>query len=100
RRPPRLPLFPYTTLFRSPTKQAVLDMKSTLDEAGIANQDPALRSAARQAFYNTSKFTLRDLKNRANQAQLKADFEAYLDGFSPKDRKSTRLNSSHVKISY
>ena len=42
-----------------------------------------LRRAAGQAFYNTSKFTLRDLKARASQQQLKADFEAYLDGFSP-----------------
>ncbi|HII93541.1 MAG TPA: SAM-dependent DNA methyltransferase, partial [Methanosarcina sp.] len=39
--------------------------------------------AAGQAFYNTSKFTLRDLRSRASQQQLKADFEAYLDGFSP-----------------
>jgi len=42
-----------------------------------------LRQAAGQAFYNTSRFTLRDLRNRASQSQLKADFEAYLDGFSP-----------------
>ena len=34
-------------------------------------------------FYNTSKFTLSDLRARASQAQLKADFEAYLDGFPP-----------------
>jgi type I restriction enzyme M protein len=65
------------------TKPAVLQMKSSLDSAGVANQDAALRQAAGQAFYNTSKFTLRDLKNRASQQQLKADFEAYLDGFSP-----------------
>ncbi len=66
-----------------PTKQAVLDMKSALDRAGIVHQDQALRQAAGQAFYNTSRFTLRDLKSRASQQQLKADFEAYLDGFSP-----------------
>src|SRR5438105_1796860 len=66
-----------------PTKQTVLDMKASLDKAGITNQDQALRQAAGQAFYNTSKFTLRDLKARATQQQLKADFEAYLDGFSP-----------------
>jgi type I restriction enzyme M protein len=65
------------------TKQDVLDMKSRLDEAGIANQDAALKQASCQAFYNTSAFTLRDLKSRAKQQQLKADFEAYLDGFSP-----------------
>src|ERR1041384_13502 len=64
-------------------KQAVLDMKTSLDEAGLVNQDQALRQAADQAFYNTSKFTLRDLKARASQQQLRADFEAYLEGFSP-----------------
>lgn len=66
-----------------PTKADVLSMKENLDQAGITNQDAALRQAAGEAFYNTSKFTLRDLRNRASQAQLKADFEAYLDGFSP-----------------
>lgn len=65
------------------TKPAVLQMKANLDKAGIANQDAALRQAAGQAFYNTSPFTMRDLRNRASQAKLKADFEAYLDGFSP-----------------
>ena len=69
--------------FLEPTKQAVLDMKASLDRANITNQDQALRQAAGQAFYNTSKFTMRDLKARASQQQLKADFEAYLDGFSP-----------------
>jgi type I restriction enzyme M protein len=81
-------ILPMTVLRRldavlAPTKQAVLDMKASLDKAGIANQDQALRQAAVQAFYNTSKFTLRDLKARTSQQQLKADFEAYLDGFSP-----------------
>ena len=65
------------------TKQAVLEMRATLDKAGITNQDQALRQAAGQAFYNTSRFTMRDLRSRASQQQLKADFEAYLDGFSP-----------------
>ncbi len=81
-------ILPMTVLRRldavlEPTKQAVLDMKASLDKAGITNQDQALRQAAGQAFYNTSRFTLRDLKARASQQQLKADFEAYLDGFSP-----------------
>jgi hypothetical protein len=43
-----------------PTKQAVLDMRASLDQAQIVNQDPALRQAAAEAFYNTSKFTLRE----------------------------------------
>lgn len=65
------------------TKQAVLDMKKTLDAAGIDNQWPALCNAAGQAFCNASPFLLRDLTSRAKKQTLKADFEAYLDGFSP-----------------
>lgn len=66
-----------------PTKQAVLDMHEQLTSVGIDNQDQALRVASGQAFYNTSPFTLRQLSNRATQQQLRSDFEAYLDGFSP-----------------
>ena len=65
------------------SKQAVLDMKETLDKAGVVEQDAALRQVAGQAFYNTSRFTMRDLRARASRQQLRADFEAYLDGFSP-----------------
>ena len=65
------------------SKQDVLDMKAVLDQAGVVEQNSALRQAAGQAFYNTSKFTLRDLRARASRQQLAADFEAYLDGFSP-----------------
>ena len=81
-------ILPMTVLRRldsvlEPTKQAVLDMKASLDKAGITHQEISLRQAAGQSFYNTSSFTLRDLKARASQQMLKADFEAFLDGFSP-----------------
>ena len=81
-------ILPMTVLRRldavlEPTKQAVLDMKARLDEMGITDQKVALRQAAGQAFYNTSKFTLQDLRARANQQRLRADFEDYLVGFSP-----------------
>ena len=81
-------ILPMTVLRRldavlEPTKQAVLAMKASLDKSAIVHQDAPLRQAAGQAFYNTSKFTLRDLRARSSQQQLKADFEAYLDGFSP-----------------
>ena len=66
-----------------PTKAAVLKLKAQLDIAGVANQHAALSQAAGEAFYNASPFTLRDLKARTHQQHLKADFEAYLDGFSP-----------------
>ena len=65
------------------SKPAVLDLKAALDQASVIEQDQALRSASGHGFYNTSKFTLRDLRARANRQQLRADFEAYLDGFSP-----------------
>ena len=65
------------------TKQRVMDMKAKLDAAGITNQTDALCVTAGQAFCNTSPFRLRDLTARAKQQQLKADFIAYLDGFSP-----------------
>lgn len=65
------------------TKAAVLDMKKKLDDAGIDNQWPALCNAAGQAFCNASPFLLRDLTSRSKKQTLKADFEAYLDGFSP-----------------
>src|SRR6201997_5406970 len=48
-----------------PTKAAVLAMKARLDAAGITEQKAALCQAAGEAFFNASKFTLRDLKARA-----------------------------------
>lgn len=65
------------------TKPAVLVMKKQLDAAKIDNQWPALCNAAGQAFCNASPFLLKDLTSRAKAQTLKADFIAYLDGFSP-----------------
>ena len=70
-------ILPMTVLRRldavlEPTKQAVLDMKTWLDEQGIVEQKETLRQAAGQAFYNTSKFTLHDLRARASRQQLKS----------------------------
>lgn len=64
------------------TKQRVLATKETLDAAKILNQEQALRDAAGQDFYNTSAFTLRDLRAITGQTKLRQSFEAYLDGFS------------------
>jgi type I restriction enzyme M protein len=66
-----------------PTKQKVLATRAMLDEARITEQRAALCNASGHAFYNTSRFTLRDLKSRGSQQQLVADFEDYLNGFSP-----------------
>ncbi|MBR1709764.1 MAG: SAM-dependent DNA methyltransferase [Clostridia bacterium] len=65
------------------TKDSVLKMKTMLDTAGVDNQWPALCNAAGQAFCNASPFLLKDLTSRGKAQTLKADFIAYLDGFSP-----------------
>src|SRR5438067_3913347 len=66
RRPPRSTLFPYTTLFRSPSVLALVGAGHPLDR----------RSPVRVAEYHSATRT------------------------GERDRKSTRLNSSHVSISY
>src|SRR5260221_591739 len=76
RRPPRSTLFPYTTLFRSLTKW---------------------RLYAKLHRYQPFRYGQRSRPGRVYQAG-KRDKET--NGRSPKDRKSTRLNSSHTVISY
>ncbi len=66
-----------------PTKQDVLEAKKLMDDAGVTEQHGALCQAAGHGFYNKSPFKLQDFKARASQQQLRQDFEAYLDGFSP-----------------
>ena len=66
-----------------PTKEAVLDIKKWMDDEKIIDQEGPLKDAAGQQFYNASRFKLRDLRNRNSQQQLREDFVAYLDGFSP-----------------
>src|SRR3712207_8757613 len=73
RRPPRSTLFPYTTLFRS------RDRRGAASAAGRAHEHGA-RAAARD----------RALQQRAASGA----------GRARRDRKSTRLNSSHANISY
>ena len=65
------------------SKPAVLEMKKKLDDAGITNQTATLCNVTGEPFCNSSPFCLKDLKSRTKAQQLKSDFEAYLDGFSP-----------------
>jgi type I restriction enzyme M protein len=81
-------ILPFTVLRRldavlEPTKNKVMELKRVLDEAKIVEQDESLRAAAGQAFWNTSPFTMRELRGRSSQTRLQQDFLAYLDGFSP-----------------
>lgn len=69
-----------------PTKQAVLDevdfQKNQMDATEL-DEEP-LKSASGYVFYNTSKWTLKQLHHTAtnNQQILLANFEEYLNGFS------------------
>ena len=65
------------------SKPDVLATKRILDEAQITEQDAPLQAAARHNFWNASQFTLNDLRAAATPQRLRADFQAYLDGFSP-----------------
>ena len=66
-----------------PKHDEVVAAKKRFEMDGVTvDIDPALCGIAGQAFVNKSDFTLRDLKSRTNQQQLRKDFIDYLDGFS------------------
>src|SRR5437588_7262231 len=87
RRPPRSPLFPYTTLFRS-ARTGDLDLLQRLDRLLAAIARRRLHVLAQHVLGLVAHFTDR-IERRARI--LKNHRE---------DRKSTRLNSSHTVISY
>src|SRR3712207_7933573 len=76
RRPPRSTLFPYTTLFRSPRRRPPAPPRRRPDAQPRVLRAPARRGQGR------------DPEGDHQQAR------------QARDRKSTRLNSSHANISY
>lgn len=70
-----------------PTKAAVMEeLAFQRDEAGFTEWDETgLRDASGYVFYNTSEWTLQRLHDTATNSQqiLQANFEEYLNGFSP-----------------
>src|SRR5690606_39922183 len=97
RRPPP-PLFPYTTLFRSElgTRDENGDFIYYDDPADIfANKDPRLWGTV---IYPGSTFRGQPVEIQAGVLRWNESTNSYQAITS--DRKSTRLNSSHVKISY
>src|SRR3712207_8766207 len=80
RRPPRSTLFPYTTLFRS---------------------DPASRPGSRRAFAGLAHGLGRLANDEVHEPPGDVDDALGIaPGQRGRDRKSTRLNSSHANISY
>jgi type I restriction enzyme M protein len=64
----------------APTKGAVIKMNENLDAKGITVKKGFLEAAAKQHFYNTSKFTFDILL--ADPDNIKDNFENYLNHFS------------------
>lgn len=62
------------------TKQDVIKMDEDLDKRGILVKKGFLESAAKQKFYNTSKFTFEILLS--DPENIKDNFESYLNHFS------------------
>src|SRR3712207_8975145 len=88
RRPPRSTLFPYTTLFRSPTNEGGTDSVLTV----MCAVGTVVYAAA--AVRYVSVF-------RAQPGLLSAGIVGcFILLAEALDRKSTRLNSSHANISY
>ena len=63
-----------------PTHDAVVAKNKELLKIGMAVKDPFLLKASGYRFYNTSEYTFEKLK--ADPENIKANFEAYLNGFS------------------
>ena len=80
------------------TKDDVLALKEKLIAAGVENPNDALCHAAKQAFFNSSQFRLKDLTSRASQQKLKVDFLEYLDGFSPNVQEILKKFKFHVQV--
>src|SRR5256885_6788530 len=76
RRPPRSTLFPYTTLFRS------------------VAPDPQINGGVRQMPAGGGQAAI-----RAGEGSWR-ELNVFIYWQSSRDRKSTRLNSSHLVISY
>src|SRR3712207_8466681 len=90
RRPPRSTLFPYTTLFRS---------EGAVDSKTAANHRQAITELI-QRDKNHPSVVLWSIANEPNASEDGA--REYYEPLAEltRDRKSTRLNSSHANISY
>src|SRR3712207_7300415 len=88
RRPPRSTLFPYTTLFRSAPGEEEIHRGEHGDHGGRARKK-------REGISLRSNRPLRTAKRQTDRPSISLLFFRAL-----RDRKSTRLNSSHANISY
>src|SRR5256885_8081903 len=85
RRPPRSTLFPYTTLFRSQVTsrktREIVEVRTTGGSIRLTPDHPLMTESGWQEAQDLGPGTK-------------------VEWINPRDRKSTRLNSSHLVISY
>src|SRR5207249_10400598 len=92
-RPPRSTLFPYTTLFRSDERAGARDV-----ELAESNED-FVRDVVEQRHGGPARFERVEIERNREQRGA-VDVDQVTGAVAGVDRKSTRLNSSHVSISY
>src|SRR5256885_12202023 len=94
RRPPRSTLFPYPTLFRSERFASVLGPDRFAEFRAAADH-------ARQLLDGRAVWNVNSTARGGGVAEMLVSLLAYARGAQINaDRKSTRLNSSHLVISY
>src|SRR5206468_12448102 len=98
RPPPRSPLFPYTTLFRSMRLLVANGVDSRL--SNIDNTTPLMVAAGVGFFAEGENPFTADEAVEAVSLCLELDGDPTAVDAHGEDRKSTRLNSSHDQISY
>src|SRR5690606_41066701 len=98
--PPSSPPFPYTTLFRSsPAGRSTASPRNRASRrsGGTRAAPPARRLSSNDLLFGADEVDEHFVQSRAGDVEA-AQRETLL-GAGLEDRKSTRLNSSHVKIS-
>src|SRR5205814_8792614 len=98
RRPPTSTLFPYTTLFRS--HQDDVTLKGIADQ--IKKYETQLNQIMSKKEFDALQHEIAHGKEQASQLedQILQTLTDIDDQTAQLDRKSTRLNSSHLGISY
>src|SRR5256885_11744168 len=84
RRPPRSTLFPYTTLFRSAKEKQINQFEGIFES--LPNSVIVCDQEGKIIRFNAAALKLFEVSSEAS--------------WKGTDRKSTRLNSSHLVISY
>src|SRR2546425_9504443 len=97
RRPPRSTLFPYTTLFRSPDVRAALDGLEARGRASLLEEAADRLDLLQDLGDELARALVERPPAQASDGDaIRAGYDHQLDELKDaRDRKSTRLNSSH-----